>query len=225
MGGTRGGNLHIRGTVWWFRRRVPRALTARLGSVEITRSLRTSCPREASSRARAVWLATERVFEVMTRSPSLSEEQAAAIVRRLREEPLWASPTMSEIMGRIEAGDWAYADLLFNHASAALRSLPPEQQAHVIDHMERLCERIELVCSREELDHERKKGELFELRALTAQLGQIKATEQARNALAVADRASLELTVERRVANRLGGWHLLRSRCPLPSPRRRRTCR
>ena len=123
-----GGNLRLRGTVWWFRRRVPSSLTERLGFVEITRSLRTSCPREASRRARAAWLATERAFELMSQTPSLSEEQAAAIVRRLRQEPLWTSVTAREIMGRIDAGDWTQADLLFQHGSALVLALPPEER-------------------------------------------------------------------------------------------------
>ena len=203
MGGTRGSNLRLRGTIWWFRRRVPLALTGPLRLVEITRSLRTSCPREASRRARAAWLATERAFEAMARTPSLSEEQAAAIVRRLREEPLWTSPTAGEIMDRIGAGDWAQAELLFDHGSAAVQALPLSEQTHVIDHMTRLLDYVELVSSRQELNLERRRTALFELRALTAQMGELKAKEHARSALAVADRAALELTIEKRVADRV----------------------
>lgn len=202
MGGFRGGNLRLRGTVWWFRRRVPLALTVRFGSVEITRSLRTSRLQEANRRARAAWLATEQAFEVMARNTSLSEEQAA-IIRRLREEPLWTSPTASEIMDSIGAGDWAHAELLFEHGSAMVRALPPEEQPHLIDHMERLLEYIELVSSRKDLDLERRRTSLSELRALTAQLGKVKAASRSRNALALAQRAGVELTIERRVAGRL----------------------
>lgn len=64
---------------------------------EIVRSLGTSSAREARLRAQIMWTETERVFQTMKRQ-SLAAEHVAAILRRLREEPLWDSPTRTDVL-------------------------------------------------------------------------------------------------------------------------------
>lgn len=52
--------LRRRGAVYYFRQRVPRALVATVGRVEVQRSLRTADPREAARRAAVVELGMAR---------------------------------------------------------------------------------------------------------------------------------------------------------------------
>lgn len=50
---------------FFFRRRVPAPLQARLGQTEIYRSLKTTVRRTAKARAAALFIATERLFRML----------------------------------------------------------------------------------------------------------------------------------------------------------------
>ena len=89
-------NIRLRGTRFWFRRRVPGPLTERIGRGEIVRSLRTSCPREAARRARAMWLASDRVFSLVAAKKSLGREQVELILTRLLQESVWDASSVDE---------------------------------------------------------------------------------------------------------------------------------
>jgi hypothetical protein len=93
-----GSNLRRRGGVYWFRRRVPDALKARVERNEINRSLRTKCAKTARARARQAWLATEAMFRGMTLNPSLAASQAKLLIDALLEEPLRASRTADDLV-------------------------------------------------------------------------------------------------------------------------------
>ena len=81
-------HLRLRGTVWWFRRRVPLPLIARFRGVEINASLQTSAPRIADLRARAFFVATEQAFRDVSDSPRLTPTEAHALVARWLRETL-----------------------------------------------------------------------------------------------------------------------------------------
>lgn len=63
------------GTVFYFRRRVPRELRARIGRVHFYASLHTHEPAEAKRRARALAVLTDQVFAHVQRARSLHESR------------------------------------------------------------------------------------------------------------------------------------------------------
>jgi hypothetical protein len=141
--------LKVRGTRWWFRRRVPDSLTSRLGLREVTRSLRTSCPREAMRRGRLAWLATESAFRQMAKDLSLDAERALLLVRRLLNEALDDSPTAEEIVQPWRANDTSLAAQLFTRS---LQEIVPEIQEgegpKLMLHMQRILDRLDAATAR-----------------------------------------------------------------------------
>jgi hypothetical protein len=85
-------NIRIRGTVYYYRRRVPSGLVPAVGHAEIVRSLATSSAREARRRASILNVEIDRAFDRMS-TMSLASEQVATIIRRLKVEPFWEAPT------------------------------------------------------------------------------------------------------------------------------------
>lgn len=73
-------NLRLQGTTFHFRRRVPKTMLLLLGRNEIVHTLRTSCPRQAAIRARALFVASEQAFDALSSSPELDANQAHALV-------------------------------------------------------------------------------------------------------------------------------------------------
>ena len=163
-------NLRLRGTVFWFRRRVPRMLTDRIGRGEIMRSLRTSCPREAARRARAMWLATDRVFAFMSARKSLGREQVELILRRLLEESVWDSPSLDEMVEGFRSGDNATIDRLFGLAGTeAILALPGRDRDDILHHLERLMDRVAAVSHSSDAETARLEATVAKLRQATAQ--------------------------------------------------------
>ena len=74
-----------------FRRRVPSALQSRLGTKEIYRSLKTAVRRTAKARAAHLFIATERLFQMIAEDDeTLSNEDIQAAVRHwLGTSHLW----------------------------------------------------------------------------------------------------------------------------------------
>jgi integrase len=139
-----GSNLRRRGGVWWFRRRVPDGLHARLGLAEISRSLRTSSFMTARARAKRLWLSTDSLFVEMSNNPSLTEKQAKLILDQLAGEPLFASPTADDLVASVVQGDGSLASLLFNRTALDLAfSLPDEQRQVIAGHLARITDRME----------------------------------------------------------------------------------
>ncbi len=168
-------NIRIRGTVYHFRRRVPPALTAIVGQVEIVRSLRTSVAREARQRAAILWTATDRAFDLMSRQ-SLAAEQVAAILRRLREEPLWESPTATELVTEWRDNDETPLNNFIKLAPDQIRALPESDRRHLIEHYAALARQVEmdeLVIDRDfaraEAMHARRQAEGAATRAVVAE--------------------------------------------------------
>ncbi len=122
-----GSNLRRRGGVWWFRRRVPDGLHARLGLAEISRSLRTRSFMTARARAKRLSLSTESLFAVMSSNPSLTEKGAKLILDQLAGEPLFASPTADDLVASVVQGDGSLASLLF-HGTAPGRCAKPSRR-------------------------------------------------------------------------------------------------
>jgi hypothetical protein len=147
-----GENVQRRGAVYWFRRRVPDTIRPVLKLTEITRSLRTVCPKTASERARLAWLATEAAFREMSRIPSLTELQAKLIISQLLDEPLLNSPTADELvdgLARFDQPGIGMSKLLFNTAAVdVIMSLPEDQRQHVAEHMKLIAERAEVWIAR-----------------------------------------------------------------------------
>ena len=150
MAGNWGRCLKRRGGTFWFRRRVPASLTDRLKLTEITRSLRTSCARDAGRSARKLWLKTEELFDAVARRPTLSEDQLSLLLRRLIDEPLTESPTADSIYTAFCENDLSLTSLLRQeeHLVAAVKALPPEEQEHLALHLERLTDRLEIHVAR-----------------------------------------------------------------------------
>jgi hypothetical protein len=139
-----GSNLRRRGGVWWFRRRVPDGLHARLGLAEISRSLRTSSFMTARARAKRLWPSTDSLFVEMSNNPSLTEKQAKLILDQLAGEPLFASPTADDLVASVVQGDGSLASLLFNRTALDLAfSLPDEQRQVIAGHLARITDRME----------------------------------------------------------------------------------
>lgn len=123
--------LKLRGTTFWFRRKVPKGLAPRLGIREFACSLRTGSRRDADARAKAVWLETERVFALA--ATSLAREQALVLLRRIAQEQPWApSADVAEVGRRAAMGDERDVLAILEHARKDVLQLPPEEQGRVL---------------------------------------------------------------------------------------------
>ena len=163
-------NIRLRGTRFWFRRRVPGPLTERIGRGEIVRSLRTSCPREAARRARAMWLASDRVFSLVAAKKSLGRAHVELILSRLLEESVWESSSVDELVEGFSDGDLAAVDRLFGpDGEEAILSLPGNEREDVLHHLVRMLDRIEVDVSLKAVDAARLETRLEQLRRLTAE--------------------------------------------------------
>ncbi len=161
--------LRIRGTTWWFRRCVPKSLTARLGVRELTRTLRTACPREAARKGRLAWLATEQAFQQMTNDLSLDAERAMVLVRRLLKEALDASPTADEIVRRWRDDDTSLAGQLFTRSLLeVMPDVPPEERRTLMLHMDQILNRLDALTARERLAMEQDRAALAQHRQARA---------------------------------------------------------
>ena len=173
-------NIRLRGTRFWFRRRVPGPLTERIGRGEIARSLRTSCPREAARRARAMWLASDLVFSLVAAKKSLGREQVELILARLLTETVWGSSTVDELVEGFREGDMATFDRLFGTAGTeAVLALPANDRADVRRHLLRMLDRIETGLHAREAEAARLETRLEKLRRVTAEAAQAKKTKRA----------------------------------------------
>ena len=81
-------NLAKRGTVYYFRIAVPKALVLRFGRAELTASLRTSHLLEAKVRCRAISSVVEALFERIPRMPTVSIPEINEKVRGYFQECL-----------------------------------------------------------------------------------------------------------------------------------------
>ncbi len=194
----------VRGTRWWFRCRVPGSLTTRLGLREVTRSLRTSCPREAMRRGRLAWLATETAFRQMASDLSLDAERALVLVRRLLQEALDNSPTAEEIVRRWREDDTSLAGQLFTRSLLeVVPGIPEDGRKKLMLHMDRIAHRLEAANARERAEVEQERAALAVHRAERA----AEREGEAQSALAqlsvrVAE-LEREVEVERRIRERL----------------------
>jgi hypothetical protein len=138
-------NIRLRGTVYWFRRRVPESLVPLIGRKELLRSLGTSCRAQAKGRSRVAWLATERVFQLAREQKSLSREQVDVILRRLMTESVWDSATQASLLDEVRLGEMRFMDLLFSaDGHEAILSLPAEARETAIHHLTRLLDGVEI---------------------------------------------------------------------------------
>jgi len=77
---------------FFFRRRVPAPLQARLGQTEIYRSLKTSVRRTARARAAHLFIATEKLFRMLEEEDvefPLTDDDIRVAVRRWLDTPPW----------------------------------------------------------------------------------------------------------------------------------------
>ena len=170
-------NIRLRGTRFWFRRRVPGPLTDRIGRGEIVRSLRTSCPREAARRARAMWLASDRVFSLVAAKKSLGRAQVELILTRLLEESVWDSSSVDELVEGFSDGDLAAVGRLFGpEETEAVLSLQGSEREDVLHHLQRLLDRIAVDVSAKAVDAARLETRLEQLRRLTAEANEARET-------------------------------------------------
>lgn len=175
--------------MWWFRRRVPDGLTKALGRGEFHRSLATGSRRVASVRASALFLLTERLFDV-ARTPHkpLAARQAEVMLRALAEENPWDSPTFQEVAAAIRAGDSrAYGDLA-EHGLEALRGLDPAAQEQVLGQMDRLAEIHEGSALRADPEAARADARLSKLKFALAEASDAQRVHGERQAEAAAKR-------------------------------------
>ncbi|SUB00848.1 site-specific tyrosine recombinase XerC [Pannonibacter phragmitetus] len=90
------------GSGFSFRRRVPERLQPRIGLKEIYRSLKTSVRSEARRRAAALFLVSERLFE-LSEYEILSDEEVRACARRWLNMPGWRKIIAANIDGMTPA--------------------------------------------------------------------------------------------------------------------------
>ncbi|WP_353939182.1 DUF6538 domain-containing protein [uncultured Agrobacterium sp.] len=77
---------------FFFRRRVPAPLQARLGQTEIYRSLKTSVRRTARARAALLFVGTERLFRMLEEEDGefpLTDDDIRVAVRRWLDTSAW----------------------------------------------------------------------------------------------------------------------------------------
>ena len=116
--------LKIRASTFWFRRIVPHDLVSVVGCRELARSLRTSDARLAKCRANHLSLVSEEILKVARKpNPSIAQDQAGLLVRRLMNEPFWESDTADEMIAQIRRGDVSQADVLMNIGADELMEL------------------------------------------------------------------------------------------------------
>lgn len=81
-----------------FRRRVPIAIQRRLGLKEIYRALKTSMRRTAKERAAHLFIATERLFQIMDEGDNiLSDEDIKAAVRHWLGTSSYGDPSSTKL--------------------------------------------------------------------------------------------------------------------------------
>jgi len=196
--------LRIRGTTWWFRRCVPKSLTGRLGVRELTRTLRTACPREAARKGRLAWLATEQAFQRMATDLSLDAERAMVLVRRLLKEALDASPTADEIVRRWNEDDTTLAGQLFTRS--LLEIVPdasPEDRRTLMLHMDQILNRLDAATARERVEIEQERAALAQRRQARAEEEQATRRETVAKLEARLIQLENDVEVERRVRQEL----------------------
>jgi integrase len=187
------GNLRRRDGIYWFRRRVPKALIGRLELTEYHRSLKTSLPREAAVRSRKTWLATEEAFKQMAVNPSLPAQQAMLIINQLLQEPVHESPTADNLARSLVHDTPSHARTLFGkEVLDQIHTLPGEQSFHALTHLLRILDSAEVGLSREWQRSARRQAEWA-----TSRLAEVTTrAEEAEKLLAEAE-------VSRRVTNEL----------------------
>lgn len=172
-------NIRVRGTTYWFRRRVPTALVARAGQVEIVRSLHTSSAREARRRAAVLWTESDRAFEAMA-DPTLAADQIELLLRRLRREPLWNSSTSANVVANYAAGRHDLIELLFSDdAKESIMALPADERQAVVDHLLRMVDHLEVEASKKMVTAAELNANLQSLRAAVATVKAARASERA----------------------------------------------
>jgi hypothetical protein len=199
-----GACLRVRCTRWWFRRRVPDSLTGRLGLREVTRSLRTSCPREAMRRGRLACLAMECAFRQMTKDRSLDAERALVLVRRLLKEALDDSPTAEEIVRRWRANDTSLAGQLFTRSPLEIvPEIPEDERPKRMLHLERILDRLDAATARERVAVEQERAALAVHRPTRSAEREQTARDRMSALEAKVMELEREIEVERRVRERL----------------------
>ncbi len=112
---------------------MPQTLAAIIGQIEIVRSLRTSSAKEAGKRAAILLTETDRAFHILT-NRSLTADQVANTLRRLREEALWESPTADELIQEWRDNDEMPLQNFIDLAPGQISDLPGEQREHLLQH-------------------------------------------------------------------------------------------
>ena len=192
--------LRLRGTTYWFRRRVPPELMSRLERLEIQRTLKTSSSKVAARRGRLAWLATERAFDEMARNPALAAKQAKLLIDQLLEESVFESPTADELVASAVSNDRTLSKMLFNRDVAPLvEALTQEQRVHIGMHMNRIVDRAEAAVSRRWREWESVKAEAAMLQAIDAEADAAAANARASEA----EKLLAETRVSQRVADEI----------------------
>ncbi len=134
--------LRLRGTTYWFRRRVPAPLTAIVQRSEITRSLETGQRRLALSRAHALFTLTEQIFAVAKglTDLNLAEEEVAPLIRRLHEESPWTGPTLQSVLAEIDQGKGGRLKAIVENGQRIIDGLPAPKRDQVMSAIERMLE-------------------------------------------------------------------------------------
>jgi integrase len=185
------GHLRRRDGIYWFRRRVPKALLGRLQKTEYNRSLGTSSPREAAFRCRKTWLATEEAFKLMAMNPSLPARQAMLVVEQLLQEPIHRSPTADDVARSLVCDFPSQAETLFGQEVVEMiGKLPEDQPLYALHHLLRVLDGALVGVSQQQQERAQRQAGLA-----TAQLAEVTSrADEAEKRLGEAD-------VSRRVAD------------------------
>lgn len=94
------------GSGFSFRRRVPERLQSRIGLKEIYRTLKTSVRSEARRRAAAIYLVSERLFDLAD-DFSLTDEDIRASARHWLSKPIWQR-NITAVLDRMTPAELRY---------------------------------------------------------------------------------------------------------------------
>jgi len=190
------GYLRTRGETYWFRRKVPRALTGILGRREVEVSLRTGLRRVAEARARIAWAWTERAFGVASKGTSIAREQALVLLRRLARDEPWHHGELTEYAEAAMEGDDRHLRSVLDHASPDIAALPAEERNRVLLHLRQWVEMLD-AAARREVDAARRSGDpneaaLAEMRTALAALARTQGERDLHAALAGQGQSGVE---------------------------------
>ena len=155
-------HLVRRGSVYWFRQRIPACLVDQLAQRELHLSLRTVSRNVARKRAMRLRIRLEELWIAMARSPTLQRAQARALIDAMLEEAISddpeVSPTIAELVESASSGKPAsdYARMVISPiAFEEIGQLTEDKRKAVEDRLRYVSDRSALRVAQTRAEHYR----------------------------------------------------------------------